>query len=66
MSPATTNYLFPILNLSLAFPKKTANRTTVNNLQQLIKLTIVKDVRIITKLINTFVTKSTIDNFMNW
>jgi len=65
MSPATATYLLPILNLSLALPKKTANKTTANNLQQLIKLTIVKDVRIITKLINTFVTRSTIDNFIN-
>ncbi len=54
------------MNLLSAFPKKTAKITTANKLQQLIKLIVVKEVKMIAKLRIKWIATSNPESFMNY
>lgn len=58
--------LFSTLFLSEAFDKNTANITTDSKLQQLNKFTIVNEVKMMAKLINSKIEMLTKESFTNY
>lgn len=66
MRPATKSCLFYTLKWEEAELKKTANSTTARSLQQLTRLTTVKEVSMIVTPIRRSIRRSTIDSLMNY